>query len=468
LRWDKERFAVIERVTRTLERRNMVARGDAVLVAVSGGADSLVLLDVLVQVAGARGLILSVVHVDHGLRPESGREAEFVKEVASRYGLPCRVIPVRVGGGPGGERLSPEEAAREARYAAFREEMERTGASRLATGHTADDRVETFLLRLITGAGPRGLGSIPPVRGPYIRPLIDVWRHEVLAYAESLPFQPLQDPTNLDLSIPRNLVRHAVLPYLEERFPAVKRVLLREAETLAGLWEVLDREAGEAEARALREGETGLELCLQELEGMPPAVRRELLARALRRLGLDPTCELIEELWEKLGPTREGNPSIHLGSGMQAWREYGRLVLGPEPAPSAVEEVLIPGEGVYRLPGTGLGLKVELLPREGDALPWEGDEGGSCRAWLDADLLSFPLLARAVRPGDRFVPLGATGSRKLQDFLVDLKVPRRLRSRVAVLESGGKIAWVVGLRIDHRFRVTSATRRLAALSVFPC
>lgn len=467
MRWERERFAVIERVRRTLRRRDMVRRGELVLVAVSGGADSLVLLDALVQLAGVEGISLAVVHVDHGLRPESGEEARFVEEVSSAYGLPCRVVRVEVGRSPAGEVMSPEEAARDARYAAFEEELKRAGASRLATGHTADDRVETLLLRLLAGAGPRGLSSIPPVRGAYIRPLIDVWREEVLAYAEYLPFKPLQDPTNFDLSIPRNMVRHAVLPFLEERFPGARKALLREAETLAEVWEFLDGEAGKAVSSALRHAEEGLELSLEELASLPPALRRESLARVLRLLGLEPTFELIDDIWEKLGINSRGNPSLQLGAGLLAWREYDRLLLGPEPHPTRVEEVSIPGEGVYRLAGAGLELRVELLPRVGEARPWEGDESGPLRAWLDADLLSFPLRVRGIRPGDRFVPLGSEGTRKLQDFLVDLKIPRRLRTGLAVLESGGEIAWVVGVRIDHRFRVTASTRRLAVLTASP-
>ena len=461
MKWEKERFAVIERVRETLRRWPMFEGGDAVLLAVSGGGDSLVLLDVMVQLAGEEDLGLRVVHVDHGLRPESGEDALFVSEVAAHYGLPCDVVEVEVDTLDGD--LSPEEAAREARYGAFRRELERSGARRLATGHTADDRVETLLLRLISGAGPRGLAAIPPVRQPFVRPLIQVWREEVEAYAVHLPFEPRLDRSNLDTSIPRNRVRHELLPLLEREYnPAVRRVLAREADLFSYLTELLDDLVEEAEAEDVHSSARGVEMEVEGLLSRSPALRQYMIARALRELGLEPEFELVEDIRRRL-LEKEGNARLDLSKELTARRIYHRLVLGPRPVQAQPEETVIPAEGLYYLPQSGANLEIRVMPR-GEEDPREA-AGDPLLAWLDADNLPFPLEVRGVLPGDRFHPLGAPGSRKLQDFLVDLKIPREDRDRVALLTCGGEIAWVLGMRIDERFKVREDTTRVVILRV---
>jgi tRNA(Ile)-lysidine synthase len=461
LKWEKERFAVIKRVRETLRCWPMFEGGDLVLLAVSGGGDSLVLLDVMVQLAGEKDLSLRVVHVDHGLRPESGEDALFVSEVAAHYGLPCGVVEVEVDTLDG--RLSPEEAAREARYSAFREELEKSGARRLATGHTADDRIETLLLRLISGAGPRGLAAIPPVRLPFIRPLIQVWRKEVEDYAGHLPFKPRLDRSNLDTSIPRNRVRHELLPLLEREYnPAVRRVLAREADVFSSLVELLDVLAEEAEAEEVHHTARGVEMEVEGLLAHPTALRQHMIARILRELGLEPDFDLVEDIRRGL-LEKEGNARLDLSKELTARRVYHRLVLGPRPVQAPPEETIIPAEGRYYLPLPGADLDVSVIPR-GEEDPRE-TAGDPSLAWLDADSLSFPLKVRGVHPGDRFHPLGAPGSRKLQDFLVDLKIPREDRGRVALLTCGDEIAWVLGMRIDERFKVTEDTTRVVVLRV---
>jgi tRNA(Ile)-lysidine synthase len=460
MKWEKERFAVIARVRDTLRRWPMFDPGDLVLAAVSGGVDSLVLLDVLVQLAEEEDISLRVVHVDHGVREGSADDAAYVKRVADHYGLDCAVLRVRLSEVAG---LSPEERLREARYSAFYQELDGRGAERLATGHTADDRVETLLLRIITGTGPRALGSIPPVRPPFVRPLIRVWRREVDEYARFLPFPPRLDHTNLDTSIPRNRIRHRLLPLLEEEYnPSVKRVLLGEAEMLAALAEIIDELTRACEEKDVTSTARGDELDVEGLRSRPLAVRREVIAASLRRLGLEPGFDLVEDIHDKLLDI-EGNSRLDVGPGHSARRVYDRIVLGPRPPAVSLPETSIAGEGTHSIAGTGMQLDVNICPKSGRD-PREAVED-ACEAWLDADRLSFPLLARGVRPGDRFHPLGAPGRRKVQDFLVDEKVPREDRARVVIIECEGKIVWIVGMRIDESFKVRKDTVRVVELKV---
>ncbi len=462
LRWQRERFAVLEKVRLTLRRYDMLRKGDRVLVAVSGGADSLCLLDVMATLSPRYDLQLHVIHVDHGLRPESGEDAEFVREVAAYYHLPCRVVRVRVERRKGKEVYSPEEAARRARYEAFQEVARELRADRLATGHTADDRAETLLLRIISGAGPEGLKGIPPVRDIYIRPLIEVYRREVEAYVRHLPFRPRLDASNLDLRIPRNRVRHELLPLLEKRYnPAVRKVLCREADTLYHMVELVEERVREVEERAVDVRDQEVVVDRQRLLEAPVLLQRQVLARALRRAGGEVNHHLVEELRRRFLEGGE-NPWLDIGPGLVARRVYDRIIFGPRPVPGEWDEVEVTGEGTFRLPGWTLRVAVE---------PWNGGDPKKAvqsplEALLDADRLRFPLKVRGIRPGDRFHPLGAPGTRKLQDFLVDLKVPLERRKDVAVLESEGEIAWVLGMRIDERFKVTPETRKVVRMRLY--
>ena len=455
----REAYRVLEKARHAIERYDMLREGDRVLVAVSGGPDSLVLLDVLSRLGEPLGLSLEVFHVDHALRPDSASETAYVGRVAEGYGLPFACERVNVERESPGGRLSPEEAAREARYAALEKHRRDGGFDHVALGHQADDRVETLLLRLIAGAGPRALASIPPVRGPYVRPLIEVWSSEIEAYAACLPMPPLRDPTNQDRSIPRNRVRHDLLPRLEDGFnPAVK-------ENLARILDMLEEErsAGMPDQSAAAPGEAG-PIELETYGDLTVAGRRLLLRDYLISLGLRPSFNLIEDLRANVCEGRSGN-AMDLPGGWKAVREYGSVVFlpslegFPEDIPAGGVVMEIPGEGEYALPAAGSRLKVTV--GEAEARGGSHLTDGRWEASLDLDRLAFPLELRRIEPGDRFKPLGAPGHRKVQDFLTDAKVPRRERQFTLALLSEGRIAWLVGQRIDDGFKVTPETVRVA-------
>lgn len=446
----------------TIRRYDMLAPGQTVLLAVSGGRDSLVLLDAMVNLAPALAIDLRVVHVDHGLRPESGEDADFVCEAAERYGLPVSVEKVNITREGKGGVLSPEEAAREARYEAFGHQLSKSGAERLATGHTADDRAETLLLRMISGAGPTGLASIAPVRLPYIRPLIDVWRSEVDAYLPFLPFTPRDDPSNADLSIPRNRVRHELIPLLEAEYnPSIRKALVREASLMASFGEMIKPEIEEALDRDVSQSHADIAIDIEGLKTRPLAVQRQVIVTALAGLSIEPDFEMIEDIRLKV-MNGDGNPSLDLSTELVARKVYGTLLIGPRmnaAGEKANEDSwLVPAEGLYFLEEISVQLHLSSKTYQGqDPRSCSSGETAAC---LDAEKLLFPLTLRRIMPGDRFHPLGAAGTRKVQDFLVDIKLPREERRRVLVLESDGKIVWLPGLRIDDRFKVDENTRRI--------
>lgn len=442
----------VAQVRGTVERRGMLKGGETVVVAVSGGADSLTLLHVLVRLAGPLALTLHVAHFDHRLRDGSAADAAFVARVAARLGLPATI---RAAEGPHPiPGMSPEESARERRLAFLEEVADATEAQRIATGHTLDDQAETVIMRILAGTGPRGLGGIPPVRGRLVRPLIDVRRSGTEAFCRALRLRPRRDPTNAEVAFFRNAIRAELMPVLTERFNA------RAAEALARLADVLrDEDAllAELAAGALdpEVAEGGFRIPLDAFAALSPALQR----RVIRRLvALDAGNT---ERVRALALSGDSGAELHLPSRLSARLEYGSLVLGrlpTRPQPAAPAPLEVPGE--TDLPPWSIRLRCWVETGAPGAWP---DGRGTCV--VDADRAVLPLRVRRPRPGDRFRPLGMSRSKKLGDFFTDAKVPRAGRERVALVESAGEIVWVVGHRPDDRFKVTARTKRFLWLAV---
>ena len=433
----------------------MMDRGDLVLVACSGGPDSMALLGVLAEVGPSIGVRLAVVTIDHGLR-DAGAEQDLVHARATELGLPFRLERVDVEREDG----SLMQGARTARSAALERVARELGARRIATGHTASDQAETVLMRLLRGAGTRGLAGIPPVRGPYVRPLLGCTRSQVLDYlrAHALPWA--QDPTNDDVTFARNRLRHEVLPMLAELSPSVEQVLADTADRLREDRLALDSVAEEALRGATVESSPGsLGLDLAKLAEAPRGLLPHVLRRATERVrraegGL--YAAHLQALVE-LARGRAGTRELHL-PGARVAREYGTLRLkaskaAAEPTRPMDDGKEIFGPGCYRF-GRML-LTVERTMRS-DQRPLEGPWG----ATFDALTIRFPLVLRPWEPGDRFVPYGMKGHKKVSDLLVDEQLPRRERGGVCVLAQGDEILWVLGVRRGAGHPVDEGTTEL--------
>jgi len=464
--------------------RNLI-RGHALLedvrtlvVAVSGGADSVCLCDLLVRMVerGDVAASLHVAHLNHALRgAESDADERFARKLAEARGLPITVerrdVAARRAEGGG----SLEAIARHERYAFLAAVAQDTGAEAVAVGHNADDQAETILHHLLRGAGLRGLRGMPLARplAPgsavrLLRPLLRTRRGQILDWLarEALPFR--EDASNRDETLLRNRIRHRLLPLLESEYsPGVREALLRLAGAAADAYHFLV-DAADAVAPGCV---SGTALDLERFRHVPNALRPLLIDRAVA--AADPRAPQLAaahyEAVMELTHERTTGAQAPLPGGLVAVRERGRIrVERPSPegpavdaAPALCVPIAVPGD----THAPGVTVRTTVHDHEGFDLGAFTATKSRDEEALDADALLGPLELRPRREGDRFQPLGCPGRKKIGDFLTDAKVPQQERKRVLVVTAGGEPIWVVGHRIDERVKVTPTTRQVLILSV---
>jgi tRNA(Ile)-lysidine synthase len=455
------------RLRRYVQRQRALPAGERLLVAVSGGQDSLALLLILSRLADELGVDLSVAHFDHRLRSreEARGDEAAVAALARELGLPFAAGSgdVRARARRRGESI--EEAARQLRYAFLRREAGRAGASAVALGHTQDDRAETVLLHLLRGSGLDGLIGLrarsgwPFGRGPaLVRPLLAVSRAETLRYCRESGLTPREDPTNLLLDATRNRIRHELLPALRAFNPRIEEALCRLGDAAAATADYVDA-AADAEWRSLASAaEGGVAFARKRFGSLAPAVRARLLRRAVRRLA-GPAADLeavhiaaVEEALAKGG----GAVSLPHGLNASVGRREVRVSASEAKAAGPIPETPLAVPGRTDLPGWVA--VAELMPPPLAPRPRTRFE-----AWLDADALGPAVVVRSRRPGDRLRPLGLGGERKVQDVLVDAKVQQEERDGVPLVCASWGVAWVVGHRLDERAALGEGSRRALRL-----
>lgn len=459
-----------KRFEETVARHGLIVRGDSVLVAVSGGPDSVALLHLLAERAAAWQLRLGVAHLDHGLREESARDADFVGRLAEGLELPLHTERVEVRGLQRRWQLSIEAAGRKARYRFFRQTADRCGFNKVALAHHADDNAETLLLNLLRGSGRLGLGGMPPMRaGCFIRPLIRAERTDIQDYLRRRNLPALADASNRDNDFLRNRIRNQLIPLLERAYqPGVRAVLRRSAEALRDEEEWIESLIRPLLEQARVAGPPGqLTLDAGALRGLAPAVQRRVVRAGLglaqgdlRRIAF----VHIEGILSLVHRPGYGGP-LHLPGGLRVERRENTLTIGRSdgsPAgdhPSAAgSDYSYPMErcGVVTVAETGD--SIALTPVEPESA--DPNAAGPLTAFLDAAAVEFPVTIRNVRPGDRFAPLGMVGTQKLKKFFIDHKVPRSQRRRCPLLLSRGRILWVAGHRISREARLSPQTRQV--------
>jgi len=444
----------------------MLPSGAVVLAMTSGGADSVALLRLLAS--GALGELagLSVLHVNHLLRGEdSDADEAFVTSLCADLGVRCDVVRYDVAAYAEAEGLNLEDAGRMARYRFAEDELdsrcEAAGVSanrgRIAVAHTFDDRLETFLARLVSGAGAGGLRSIAPVRGRVIRPLLDARRSHVVAYLTGLAQQWREDASNLDTSRQRAWVRHELLPLIEARNPSFDAVAARMLRIL-GEEDDLLAEMADAFAHDFARVEAG---ALVFERGFMTTLSRPMARRTVRQALLAAFPEASRLEYEHVEALVDGLAdeafARDLPFGLRAEAEYSTLRISRRPDGS-----LSVAPGLLALPdAVDLGPGGTIVAREVAEVASGPDAD---RVTIDADAVHWPLVVDEVREGDRIRPFGMEGTKKVGDLLTDAKVPKRLRAVTPVVRDGDRIVWVAGVRLSEECRVGPHTKRIAELA----
>ena len=480
-----------DQIRNYIEQYHMIAPGDTVCVGLSGGADSVCLLLILLELYSAQknkadgtGRVqIHAVHVNHQLRGnDADADEQFVRELCGRHDVPLYVYRFPVGNIAAEKRIGTEEAGRMVRHEAYRDCLENRGASVIALAHHANDRAETFLFHAARGTSPAGLAGIRPVQSfagadtALVRPILCLTRTQIEGWLSERGQVWRTDETNEDETYTRNVIRHEVIPVLESRINS--RAVQHMAEVCADLEETdrfLREESLRREGKYIQARENELQIREALLE-QPPVLQGYILLNALEKIGgarKDLGRKHVRQLQELYG--MQAGKRIDLPYDLHAVREYEGIRLYRAEAGSAPKDredpdgtVPVIGPGTYLWNGWRFSVRIREVSRESSA-----GAGGPCSddiprkkytKWLDCDKIDGNLCIRGRRNADRLVVNAQGGRKKLKDYLIDEKVLRAERDRIPLLSSGDRIIWVVGHRISEDVKVTEKTRRILEIT----
>ena len=466
----------IRQMHRLIAQHKMIIDGETVLVAVSGGADSLALLYGLHALHQQLRCHLHVAHLNHCLRPDADADADFVRQHAEHLNLPCTLEQADVFRLAKQRKLSLEAAGRSARYQFYDSVCAETGATKVALGHQKDDIAETVLMNLIRGSGTDGLKGISPVRDrKFIRPLIELTRQQVVAFLNSIDVVPRQDATNTDTYYLRNRIRHELIPRLVNNYnPNIRAALSRTADVLGTEAEYFDTIARTAfEACQIQPQQETIILDRKKFRQHHLALQRRILRQSVSQmLGATsdlyfPHCDAMLSLIEGKAP----NAVLPLPNGLQFRRAYQRLIFKQKTAEIGNFSYPITTVGETYIAALNAKITVEfghVIANRKRTFP-----DGKFEAIFDYEMLkilaepfeeALPLTLRNRREGDRFQPYGMQGKKKIKDFFIDAKVPRHERDNIPLLVCGNVILWVVGYTTSEPFKVEPHTQHYLYLN----
>jgi tRNA(Ile)-lysidine synthase len=466
--------ALVRRVLAVVRRHRLFQPGNKILVAVSGGSDSVALLHLLHALQPEWRLDLSVLHVNYGLRgKESDEDEQFVRRLCRRLAVPCIVRRIDLlRDMESGRHASLQARARDVRYRVMKKVAAAEGMNRVALGHTADDQAETILMWLLRGAGMTGLAGMPIVREElFIRPLLTVARGDLAAALTSRGIEYRTDSTNAKLLYRRNRIRHELVPTLTSLAPSFVKSMSRQSEVLGEEDRFLEQLVTERIPQVLKEEAGQLLLSRTALLAAPLALQRRLVRRVLRRLnhrGTASRFSLVEAVLRQV--VRAASGARLILDGIEILRDGAtirfmqkdRSMSKPHTQAIHPRPFGVPGSVVW--PGTGQRIDLKLIEQKPARRLMRA--ASRHRVVFDAATFTPRLLVRAWRYGDRFAPAGMNGKqKKLQDFFTDNKVGRSDRHRIPLLAAPEGILWVAGHRADHRFLAGSSTTKFVLASI---
>jgi tRNA(Ile)-lysidine synthase len=460
---EKQVTDLARQITKTIVQEKLIEDNDKVLLAVSGGIDSTTLLFVLLEIQKKIGFELGLAHINHMLRgKESERDEEFIKKLALRLHLPFYVNRVEVKKIALNKGLSIQHAGREARYGFFNEVMTEYGYNKIAIAHNLDDQIETFLLRALKGTGLRGLSSIPIKRDAIIRPFLNTYRADIAKYAGLHGISFVEDSSNNKIVYERNFLRKEIFPVMEKLNPLFKEKLFFLLKDLTYIDHLFADKATAFLKKHQRNKEGDISLDIDSLNKNDDETKFRVISDIIASLEPEfvPLREHLHQIKNILSADKP-NLVATLPHGVKIKKIYDHLLFTKKPLASPIKEIFLLSMGKNVLRPFGLDLYLSQ-PRKIARLFSKNKN----IALFDSDKLG-QLTIRTFMNGDTFMPLGMKGKMKLKDFFISLRVPQEKRRTIPLLLSDNDIIWIIGLRIDERFKITKSTSKALKVTATP-
>lgn len=439
---------ILKKVSQFIDANQLLQENERILVGVSGGSDSVVMLHILLKL----GFECVVAHCNFHLRgEESMRDELFVEKLAESYKISYKKIDFDTIGYAKANKISIEMAARELRYNWFRSQAQLNKCTSIATAHHSDDSIETLLLNLIRGTGLKGLTGIEPKNGNIVRPLLTCSRSEIENYAQKHKLEFVTDSTNKESDFSRNKIRNIILPLMAEVNPSVKKSMAENIARLRGAWYIYAEKIAEIESEITFSKGDQFYINIEKVKSHsePQTVLYEILQKFHFH------SDVVEDVYEGLDKP----------AGIRFFSDTHRLLKDRE---YLIVDIIEPNSKLeYSIEENKTSIetpvKVELRK-----LSWNKEfifSKSADKIHIDADKVKFPLTLRKWKHGDSFQPFGMKTSKKLSDFFIDEKINRNQKEELWLLESENKIVWIIGIRLDDRFKITKHTQNILEIAL---
>jgi tRNA(Ile)-lysidine synthase len=448
---------LVNKVKKIIGKEKLIEAGDNVLVGVSGGIDSTTLVHILFEISKKIDFKIGLAHLNHQLRgEESNRDEKFVEELAEKLSFPIYIKKADVKVHAKSRGISLQHAGRDLRYAFFEEVVNKHGFNKIAVAHNLDDQAETFLLRMLKGTGIRGLSSIPVKRDMIIRPFLDVYRFEIEEYVGKHSILYVKDSSNDKIVYERNYIRKQVIPLMESRNPLFKEKIIMLLQDITAINNLYHSKAEEFLKKEQKIENEDIFFEIDALKDTDEETRFRVMVSAFAKI--EPAFIPLREharLINNVISSKKPNLMLAMPQGIRIKKVYNRLVFTKKPMLTKITNIFPINSGENRIEPFGLMLDVSMVLQEGGA-PHSSDK---YIAHFDGDKIKA-LSVRAFINGDRFAPLGMRNHIKLKDFFISQKIPKEERRHIPLLISGDDIIWVIGYRMDERYKITETTKKV--------
>ena len=457
---------MIQKVINTIEKNLMFHKGDIVIVAVSGGPDSICLLHLLNDLSKELDLKLIVAHVNHCLRgQEADKDQEFVHNFCEDFKIECYSKRIDINKIAKVDNISSETAGRNARYEYFNELKNKLKANKIALAHNANDQAETVLMRIIRGTGLEGLGGIKPVRdGIFVRPLINITRNQIEEYCTNNNINPRIDKTNLESIYTRNKIRLELIPYIEKNFNSdIINGLIRLGDIAKRDNDFIEKQVDFSYKRYCNRKQ-GKVIIKSEAFNEDEAILSRLIRRTFQQINGNLYNFEKVHIYDIINIQKQGTgKEVTLPGGINAINDYGDIIITKEDKFLELEkyEFCLHINEENRIQYIGKNITLKLLENEKKINFMNKPNIRN----FDFDKIRGNIVIRNKRDGDKFVPFGMKGTKKLKDLFIDLKVKKRERSSIPLICFGEDIAWIVGYRVSEKFKITEDTKSILQIKL---